>query len=344
MLAFPNRLKDMNIEDTKTEAKKLLIKHYNLKNPEDIPERRQRSKWTRENKFGFLLGIINHGQDFLVTELYNLLQQEDFKNKETAAIDKMYDFHIKVFKQHNGTGSSCHTPSSGGASSSSASSSRNNSVEDMEYEKILEHTDLKKAVKKRDVVCLFCWDKIQCEAAHIVAQKEVPFPYSEPTLFERTGLEQKHQVQNGLLLCVKCHREFDALKRYVDVVDDKLVVKVVNEANDLNDEKQNEWEISVGKLKNDRLFMEKYWSGRRKAVEPNGEMALYFVENNPTELPNRQALEFHKTACLIWRMAGGAESDEESCPDNDDDYIAMDYRLKDIQKWRENSSATLATE
>ena len=349
MLAFPNRLKDMNIEDTKTEAKKLLIKHYNLKNPEDIPERRQRSKWTRENKFGFLLGIINHGQDFLVTELYNLLQQEDFKNKETAAIDKMYDFHIKVFKQHNGTGSSCHTPSSGGASSSSASSSRNNSVEDMEYEKILEHTDLKKAVKKRDVVCLFCWDKIQCEAAHIVAQKEVPFPYSEPTLFERTGLEQKHQVQNGLLLCVKCHREFDALKRYVDVVDDKLVVKVVNETNDTTSDNHQEWldakeVIIFVREGQSRLKSNLTCKDGRKAAEAIGEMALYFVDNNLSKLPNRKALEFHKTACLIWRMAGGAESDEESCPDNDDDYIAMDYRLKDIQKWRENSSATLATE
>jgi hypothetical protein len=47
-------------------------------------------------------------------------------------------------------------------------------------------------------------------------------------------------------------------------------------------------------------------------------MALYFVDNNPTNLPNRNALEFHKAACLIWRMAGGAEPDKEYCSDDDD--------------------------
>jgi hypothetical protein len=31
-------------------------------------------------------------------------------------------------------------------------------------------------------------------------------------------------------------------------------------------------------------------------------------------------------------MAGDGESDEEYCPDNDDEYVAADYRLKDIQK------------
>ena len=42
-------------------------------------------------------------------------------------------------------------------------------------------------------------------------------------------------MQNGLLLCKNCHGEFDALKRYVDVAGDKLVLKVVNETNDPND-------------------------------------------------------------------------------------------------------------
>jgi hypothetical protein len=81
----------------------------------------------------------------------------------------------------------------------------------------------------------------------------------------------------------------------------------------------------------------------RQAVEPNGEMALYFVLNNPTKLPNRQALEFHKAACLIWRMAGGAESEDEHCPDDDDDYVPVDYRSKSIEKWVD-SSATLVIE
>lgn len=49
-------------------------------------------------------------------------------------------------------------------------------------------------------------------------------------------------------------------------------------------------------------------------------------------LPNRQALEFHKTACLIWRMAGGADSDYEYCSDDEDlgpvDTAALKRRFK----------------
>jgi len=146
-----------------------------------------------------------------------------------------------------------------------------------------------------------------------------------------------------MLLCIKCHGEFDQLKRYVDVVDDKLVVKVVNYSVLGNDDKHRDWEIAFGKLKNDRLFMSRYWSDGRQGVEPNGEMALYFALNNPTRLPNRDALEFHKAACLIWRMAGGAESEDEHCPDDDDDYIPVDYRSKSIEKWMD-SSATLVIE
>jgi hypothetical protein len=44
----------------------------------------------------------------------------------------------------------------------------------------------------------------------------------ESCILQRAGLTQKHQVQNGLLLCANCHDEL--LKQYVDVVDDKLVV------------------------------------------------------------------------------------------------------------------------
>jgi hypothetical protein len=75
------------------------------------------------------------------------------------------------------------------------------------------------------MVCLFCWDKLQLQGAHIIAQKNISMAYDESSLLQRAGMTQKHQVQNGLLLCNKCHGEFDQLKRYVDVVDDKLVVK-----------------------------------------------------------------------------------------------------------------------
>jgi hypothetical protein len=114
------------------------------------------------------------------------------------------------------------------------------------------------------------------------------------------------------------------LKRYVDVVDGKLVVRIVNESNDLGSYKHKMWYQISRRLKGERDFSEKYWIliDNRKAVESNKEMALYFVENDQTILPNRNALEFHKTACLIWRMAGGSEPDEEYC--SDDDYYDDD--------------------
>jgi hypothetical protein len=108
----------------------------------------------------------------------------------------------------------------------------------------------------------------------------------------------------------------------VDVVDDKLVVKVVNETNDKTSEKHHEWLDHKDQIKdsrNSQLGKRTNWTCKdgRKAEE-NGEMVLYFVEKNQATLPNRKALEFHKTACLIWRMAGGAEPEEEYCSDDDD--------------------------
>jgi hypothetical protein len=214
-------------------------------------------------------------------------------------------------------------------------------------ERELTHQYLKKALELRDGVCLFCWDKEEVQGAHIIAQKNIGMAYDEPSLLARAGLTQKHQVENGLLLCIKCHSNFDKLKRYVDVVDDKLVVKVVNYSVLRNDEKHKEWKDNVRMLKLVRSGWQENWThiDNRQAVESNGEMALYFVptmESFETQLPNRDALEFHKAACLIWRMAGGAESEDEHCPD-DDEYVPVDYRSKSIEKWMD-SSATLVIE
>jgi hypothetical protein len=134
-----------------------------------------------------------------------------------------------------------------------------------------------------------------------------------------------------------CRGEFDQLQRYVDVVDDKLVVKVVNYSVLGNDDKHREWQRDVRNLQGMRRLHEEDWTDidNRQGVEPNGEMALYFFLNNPTRLPNRDALEFHKA---IWRMAGGTESEDEHCPD-DDEYVPVDYRSKSIEKWMDSSTS-----
>ena len=220
---------------------------------------------------------------------------------------------------------------------SSRTPSRSNSTEDLDYvpeEKELVHNDLKKAVARRDGVCLFCWNRKPLKGSHIIAQKNVSMAYDQASLFIRAGITQKHQVQNGLLLCGNCHDEFDLLKRYVDFIDDKLVVKVVDETNDKSSEKHRDWIRTNRDLKIARTGREEDWIeiDNRKAVEANGEMSLYFDQNIETQLPNRQALEFHKAACLIWRMAGGAETDEEYCSDDEDlgpvDTAALKRRFK----------------
>jgi hypothetical protein len=307
-----------------SQTKLLLQQYYNI-NSEYIPQQREKSKWKTENNFGFLLGILAFGMDNHKTQLHSLLVSRQFEGQENAFIESMFDYYIRPFhKSYNTDSESCHTPST----ISSRTPSRSNSTEDFDYvpeEKELLHKDLKKAVQKRDVVCLFCWDRLECEGALIIAQENIPMTYDESSLLQRAGLTQKHQGQNGLLLCNKCHSQFDKLKRYVDVVDDKLVVKVVNETNDETSDKHKEWKDNVRMLKMVRSCWQENWTDidDRRAVETNGEIALHFVQNNPTKLPNRQALEYHKAACMIWRMAGGAETDEEYCSD-DEDFVPVD--------------------
>ena len=233
----------------------------------------------------------------------------------------MFDYYIRPFhKSYNPDSGSCYT--------TSTVSSRTGSTEDFDYvpeEKELFHKDLKEAMVKRNFVCLFCWDELYCEGAHIIAQKNVPMAYDESSLLQRAGLTQMHQVQNGLLLCHQCHNQFDNLRQYVDFFDDQLVAKIINETNDTTRDKHRKWIRTIRELKGVRMVREENWIDidDRQAVERNGEMALYFAQNNPTKLPSRQALEFHKAACIIWKMAGGAETDEEYCTE-DEDLVPVD--------------------
>ncbi|OAJ38656.1 hypothetical protein BDEG_22565 [Batrachochytrium dendrobatidis JEL423] len=127
-------------------------------------------------------------------------------------------------------------------------------------------------------------------------------------------------------------------KQYVDVVDDKLVIKVINETNDLTSDKHKKWIETIEDLKVIRRTRQKRWTDNRQTVESNSEMTLYFIHNNLTRLPNRNALELHKTTCLIWCMAGGVESDDEYCPYDDNGCTPVDYQSKNIEKWMESSA------
>jgi hypothetical protein len=297
-----------------------------------IPSARIRSEWTKENKHGFLSAIAEYGLPQHKMRLNGILASNtpDRTTEIDDFIDFCFNFYIDVFKQH--AGSNCHTPSS------SRPPSRSNSVHEINDIRIqeLSHSQFKKSVGKRDCVCLFCWDNLECHAAHIVAQKVNPFDYDEQSIFQRVGLDSKHQVQNGMLLCSKCHGQFDKLKRYVDVVEEngdvKYVLKIVK---GLRESDEVEWKDTVDSIKALRnVKLRKY--PEREINGADGEMALWFMSpledtQNDRETrskrkvqsedlrPSIKALEFHKTACLIWRMAGGAEEDEEYCSDYDSD-------------------------
>lgn len=218
-----------------SQTKLLLRQYYNI-NSDCIPQQREKSKWKPENNVGFLLGITAFGINTHITQLHSLLVSRQFEDQENSFIDSMFDYYIRPFhKSYNTDSESCHTPST----VSSRTPSRSNSVDDLDYVPELNellHKDLRKAVVKRDVVCLFCWNRKPLKGSHIIAQKNVSMAYNETSLFIRAGITQKREVQNVLLLCGNCHDEFDLLKRYVDFIDDKLVVKVVNETNDENDD------------------------------------------------------------------------------------------------------------
>jgi hypothetical protein len=353
----------MDIEDTQrlatnVEARRLLDVFYKVDTPTapiegfEFPPKRRKSKWEDDNKRGFFLGIIQVGLAEHVTRLCDLLNTKGFKDQQEFStkvqlansdhprtfIDEMFNFYIQSFhKDYNGSVSS-QTPSS---SAHSSHLSRNGSAEDLDVgslDRELSLPSFRSALKKRDGVCLFCWDNEDLEAAHIIARKDVLIAVDETSILVRAGLAYKNLVQNGLWLCKKCHSRFDNLKRYVDVLaedeDVKLVVKVVNATNDPTNDKHRVWLDAIKKIESDRSILQHRWESidNRRVKEGDGEMTLYFMPGKATELqPNREALKFHKAACTIWKMAGGAE---EGCPDDeDDDYIPVGYGSNKVQKW-----------
>lgn len=149
--------KQMNTEETKSAAKVLLKEYYTMDGAA-LPQKREKSKWLKENNFGFFLGIIQYGEPFLVTllhKVHKVLEANELTVKEKCIIESMYDFHIRAFKQHNG-GSSCHTPTGSPSPSQKSSFENLESLSEALGGKKLEHIHLKKAVEERDKVCLFC--------------------------------------------------------------------------------------------------------------------------------------------------------------------------------------------
>ncbi|KAI3656267.1 hypothetical protein MP638_002008 [Amoeboaphelidium occidentale] len=255
---------------------------------------------------GFLAGIAEYGFREDKDRLSDILESnsEEKMAEVEGFIESCYQRYIAVFHQHSG--------SSYRTVSSSRPSSRTNFRQDMNGEHAPEITDsqFRHSVRERDLVCLFCWNDLECHAAHIVAKKDVPILYNQRSILQGVGLQSKNQ-----------------LKRYVDVVEEngnlKYVVKIVK---GVRESDEADWDDAVELVRETRKVKK-----RRKCpdrdVESNGDFALWFMNsleypqnerasrsNRPAQSvdlrPNVLALQFHKAACLIWRMAGGAEYED----------------------------------
>jgi uncharacterized protein YfkK (UPF0435 family) len=355
------------MEDVRDEAATLLIGFYKGL-PDGRPVSRTKMDWLDDNKRGFFMGLIQVGRVDHVNDLLRLLrndlfkEQQEFSRKDSMLqsdfkltfIDEMFSFYIERF--HKGY--------------FDAPIPQPVSNEDVEgrVQQLCEESDpmdqaapqvnpalarvvsprkqgsassqqrgFQNQLKKRDDVCLFCWDNDSLEGAHIIAQKKNPVANLDAVLLRDAGVAHKYHLQNGLLLCKNCHDKFDLLKSYVDFIDDKPVLKIVNKTNDPNDFEHSN---NVEKLKDIRRGLksrnEKF--SNREVTEANGELGLYFMSDDAEKLPSRKALEFHRTACLIWRMAGGAEpadyDDYDEDEENDYEPIIIEYTEKNIKKWQ----------
>ncbi|KAJ3246909.1 hypothetical protein HDU77_008794 [Chytriomyces hyalinus] len=172
------------------------------------------SKFGKRNKFGFLYGIL-FGSNRLKEKVME-------KAEEERCLSLLYARFIQPFKQHGTSGSlnACPHGSSGSTPNGSSTPIKSNATDPT-------HSNFSTALRKRDVVCLICWGDEGINAAHLIAQKS-SIPLVIKKLLERAGMMHSVFQVNGVLLCAICHITFDALKRYIDVVDGRLIAKIVN--------------------------------------------------------------------------------------------------------------------
>ncbi|KAJ2994952.1 hypothetical protein HDV02_001181 [Globomyces sp. JEL0801] len=113
------------------------------------------------------------------------------------------------------------------------------------------------------------------------------------------------------------------LKRFIDVVNEKLVLKVVHETNDENDVSYRK---AMKGLEAGRLS---HFTDTRQIVELKDEMALYFVENEPTTQRRSSKLPQNSLSYL----ANGEEycSDEENLGPVDAATLKRRFNIQDSE-------------
>jgi hypothetical protein len=112
--------------------------------------------------------------------------------------------------------------------------------------------------------------------------------------------------------------EFDALQYYIDTFSDENGNLLYEVKSVVKDPKEAEYRLH--RIKHNRAF-ENIRLGRYLHDGLN----LYFDSEETDIYPSVEALNFHKAACLVWRMAGGAaeiESDFLNDSDDEEDFTS----------------------
>ncbi|KAI8922850.1 hypothetical protein BC831DRAFT_473933 [Entophlyctis helioformis] len=306
-----------------------LVALYGITDPDAIPSPLPFSEWatkpeSKVNKLGFLCGILLYGEDAHKSELRGLLQHDEtFHQNEQAFISRMFDYYIRPFHLAYNYGSECRTPLAV-SQSGSAESLDGNSAEPTHYK-------LKKLLQARDGGCLFCWRHSPCAASHIITQQSA---HGIDAALTRAGLRWMHQVQNGLLLCLNCRGDFGRFRVYVDEVGGDLVVAFAVTSHEQQRRLRTD---PMRPLLAFRRSVQDDWEVADHRTQPEHDQVphIRFLTDDPASRPNRTALEFHKAACLIWKMAGAGYPDEEYC-DFDDHHSdhGMQIGMNDLQKER----------
>jgi hypothetical protein len=218
--------------------------------------------------------------------------------------------------------------------------------------------NFKRGLLKRDgSLCLLCWAtvKLLLQGAHIIAQKRGATTDAVLRLLASCGIDGLYHLSNGLVLCNTCHILFDQLNLYFEaagpnIEDGTIALFLSNEPNNVAD-------LTAIALSIRNVFLNKPNESKPanmiqvKAMETvmvgarQGFRVVHF-DNTPSTLPNRTALMFHKAACLIWHMSGGADPDPMEEEDDEDmvdhmrgSEVPIYEKLGRVADWVHNSTS-----
>jgi 5-methylcytosine-specific restriction endonuclease McrA len=239
------------MSDNKAALNAAIQKFYFSEEIPPLPVPKPKSQWEPANKFGFFSAVVEHGKEEHALQLLELLEKEQFEKQQLFAsegdepnfIDVLFNYYIQPFhKNYSSNESRRESPRSSAAGKTSRPNSAKKKKTSRASSAASDHVSysdssiskFSESLLARDKVCLFCWSPEKLQRAHIIAKKNTGIPMDEEELLQRAGLEHKNAVQNGLVLCMSCHDDFDLLESYVDPgprgVETKFVLNILDQS------------------------------------------------------------------------------------------------------------------